>query len=108
MTLEDVLANERGEAAVLRARKHGAEADAIERVCDRVSAALAHYLTWLSESEAALRSSRSRAWLREHFAGMASKGDAKREGRHRLYRASGLPETVNPQDARQRGRRLVA
>jgi hypothetical protein len=107
VTLEDVLANEREDAAVLRARGLADRAADIERVCDRVSEALAHYLKWLSETEASLWSDHGAAWLRERFDGMASRGDAKRIGRHRLYRASALPQAANASDVAKRAARLV-
>lgn len=59
-TLEQVLADCRGEAAVLRANGHGAQAASMDAVCDRVREAMRDYLDWLSEDEARLMSGRTR------------------------------------------------
>lgn len=95
MTVEEVLANEREEAAILRARGLADRADDIERVCDRVAQALDVYLRWLSETEASLWSGRSPDYLRQRFAGMAADGNARKQGRSRFYRASALPRTAD-------------
>lgn len=104
MTLEDVLANEREDAAILRARGLADRADDIERVCDRVAESLQHYLQWLSESEASLWSGHSAKWLRARFAGLQAQGDAKRQGRYRYYRASAIPRSVDVAQLRQMAR----
>lgn len=108
MTLEDVLANQRGEAAVLRARGLTARADDIERVCDEIASALPHYLSWLSESEAALWSGQSRAWLRDRRDGWGERGDARKQGRGWFYRASALPRRADLVGAAVRARRMIA
>ena len=66
-SLDQVLADARGELPILR--KHGQHhvADAIERLCDEVSEAAAPFLTWLSEAEAQLQSDHAAAWLRRRF-----------------------------------------
>lgn len=77
MSLEQVLADARGEAQVLR--KHGQEAvaTAIEGLCGDVAAAAEPYLRWLSEVEASLRSRRKVPWLRQRFARWESEGFAR-------------------------------
>lgn len=99
-----MLANEREEAAVLRARGLSGRADDIERVCDRVAEALGQYMRWLPESEAALWSGHTTRWLRARFEGYRQQGDARREGRRRYYRASALPRSVDVAGLRQMAR----
>jgi hypothetical protein len=55
-TLEQVLADERGDAAVMRAKGFTREAEMVEKMCDRFATAAADFLDWLSEDEAMLRS----------------------------------------------------
>lgn len=108
MTLEDTLADSRGEAAVLRANGHGAQADSMERVCDRVAESMAAYLDWLTEDEAHSRSGKSVAWLRERFAGWLDLGLARysdtRPAR-RQYRRVIIPVRANLDAARADARR---
>lgn len=94
-SLEDVLADERGQAAVLRHNGHGAEAEKIERVCERVARAMAEYLTWLSEDDAMLRSGKPAAFFRRQFPEWEAVGDAKKVGRRRYYRASRIPQGLD-------------
>ena len=104
-TLEDVLADERGAAQVLRANGHAHDAELIERVCDRVSEAAEDYLRWLSEADARLRSGRSVAWLRSRFPEWERAGHAKMLRGARRYRALVIPERAHLSDAREAGRR---
>jgi hypothetical protein len=79
----------------------------IDRVCDRVSTALSHYLNWLNESEAALWSGHGKNWLREHRAGFTAVFDARKVGRHWFYRASALPRAAALNGASDRARLLI-
>ncbi len=101
-SLEEVLSSERQEAAVLRKRGLTDRADDIERMCDRIVKAMPTHLKWLSESEAIAWSGKSGAWLRGRFAGWSLTSDAKKEGRHRYYRASALPRDVDVAALRRR------
>lgn len=75
--LDQVIADNRGELAVLR--KHGQRelAEAIERVLEEVAEASAPFTVWLSEGEAQLRSGKSRQWLRVRFAAWERQGLAR-------------------------------
>lgn len=105
--LLQVLADWRGEAAVLR--KHGAEpvAVAIERVCEAVAAAAEPFTTFLSEPDAKLRSGKSAGWLRTRFADWERAGFAKSERGQRYYLECVVPMRVNVGAARAAGRRAA-
>lgn len=102
--LGQVLADLRGEAAVLRRQGHNRQAATIEDVCDKVQDAAPDYLTWLSEDDAMLRSGRSRAYLRVRFPEYEANGMARRDGRRRRYRACIIPRRANLDAARAAGR----
>jgi len=103
-TLEDVLADELGQAAVLRHNKHTHDADLIERVVGRVRASAEDYILWLSEGAAQMRSGKSRTWLRSHFAEWCSQGHARMNGRHREYRQLIVPQRVHVSAEAEAGR----
>lgn len=95
VTLEQVLADARGELPILRKHGAGQVADAIETLCDQVSRAAEAYLTWLSEPEAAIVSGKSRDWLRHRFARWERDGHARiapNNKRQRQYRLVILPK----------------
>lgn len=102
--LEQVLADERGQAQVLRHNGHAHDADLIERVCDRVSSAAEDYLRFLEESDAQLRSNRSTDWLRSQFPKWEQQGNAKKVAGRRYYRMLVIPQRVNLSAAREEGK----
>lgn len=104
MMLEQVLANWREDAAVLRRRGHPHDAELIERLCDEVAASAEDFLRWLTESEAALRAGRSPKWLQRQFAGWVALGLARHDGRRRLYRMVIIPQRAQPSLAHEAGR----
>jgi hypothetical protein len=85
-TLEDVMAAWRADAATLKRLGHAHEADLIERVLKDVEAAAEEYMTWLTESDARLRSGKSERWIRQLWRQLKPLGHAHtdREGRRRL------------------------
>lgn len=105
--LEQVLADHRGDAAVLRRKGHARDADLIERICDDVGRAAEEYLRWISEEDAQLRSGWSRERLRAHFAEWERQGHARRDGKKRLYRMLIVPRRANTIAAREAGRRAA-
>lgn len=111
MTLEQVLADIRGEAAVLRANGHGAQASSMEAVADRVRDCMQSYLDWLTEDEAQLRSGRSATWLRAQFGRWLDIGMARWQGEgrraKRQYRRCIVPQRPNAQSAYEAGRRAA-
>jgi len=100
--LEDVLAELREDAEVLRRNGHTAQAISIEHACTRVAVAMRDYLDWLTEDEAMLKSGYTLGKLRKRFPEWAALTPAmarlKGEGRRakRLYRRCIVPQ-------RQRG-----
>jgi hypothetical protein len=107
--LEQVLADHRGNAAVLRHEGHPTQADSIERVCDDVAASMRDYLDWLTEDDAQLASAWSVARLRRSFPGWQAVNMAKLvgEGRRakRLYRHCIVPRRANEFIDYEAGRR---
>ncbi len=106
MTLDLVLADLRGEAAVLRANGHKQQAETLERACERVAEACPDYLRWLSLDEAVIRSGRSPAFLRGRAAEWEALGHARRQGRRWWFRAIVVP--VKPLRAIERARGTAA
>lgn len=105
-TLEQVLADLRGDAAVLRRNGHVHDAELLERTCDQVAEAAHEYVTHLSEGEAMLRSSHSREWLRSRFPEWEAQGNAWRDPRGvRTYRMLVVPRRANTERAFEAGRR---
>ena len=104
---EDVLADFRGEAAVLRHNGHKAQAESMERICDTLAEAMPDYLTWLSESEAVLRSGWRVRRLREAFPGWEAQGMAEKRGRLRYYRQVMIPRRANLEAARADAERMA-
>lgn len=102
-SIERVIADEREQAAILRANGHQTDARIIERVCERVAESLREYLTWLSEPDARLRSGRSVEWLRGRFAEWASEGMAEVRGGRRYYRAVIVPMRAHTSAAFEAG-----
>lgn len=97
-TLEQVLADARGEIPILRRHGQHALADAIERLCDQVHEAATPFLRWLSESEAQLRSHRSREWLRRRFPAWERSGLARwnpHRPNQRQYLECAIPQDIN-------------
>lgn len=105
--LDTVLADLRGEAAVLRRAGHREQADAYERFASLVADATEDFRTFLTEPQAALRSGKSQAWLRSRFAGWLADGNARHGTRRgeRLYRALVVPRRPNIEAALEAGRR---
>lgn len=103
--LEDVLADWRGQAAVLRANGHPSQAQSIEDVCDSVASCMVDYLMILTEEEACSRSGRGTEFLRTRFPAWEASGMAFRVGRHRRYRAAAVPVRPNLDAARAEARR---
>jgi hypothetical protein len=85
VTLEQVLADAREDAAALRRHGHKHDAELIEALCDKVADAAFEYLNWLTEGEAKLRS-----------------------GHSAEYRAVCVPQRGNREAAREAGRRAGA
>jgi hypothetical protein len=107
-TPEQVLADERESANVLRRKGHRHDAELIEGVCDRFAASIVDYLNWLTEGEAKLRSGHSAEYLRARFPQWLEQGLARWDGKKRQYRAVVVPQRGNREAAREAGRRAGA
>jgi hypothetical protein len=104
-TLDEVIAEGRGEASVLASHGHHGQAKTLELFVERVVAAARPYLTWLSDAEAKLRSGKSVDWLRARFPAWEAAGLAKTVGRTRYYRELVIPVRAHEDEARELGRR---
>ncbi len=102
--LETVLADARGEAAVLKGNRAAFSVDRIERLLSDVQSAAEDWLTWLSEKDAAVRCGFSVDWLRGRFEALRRDGHARLAGRARQYRACAIPRRANVVTAAARGR----
>lgn len=103
-TLEQVLADARGEAAVLRRAGHRDQADYIEALCDRVAKSTEDYSRFISEADAKIRSNKATDWLRERFRQWQSEGNAEIRGNVRYYRMLVVPKRPDLDAARKAGR----
>ncbi len=102
--LEQVLADARGEAAVLRSHGHQAQAKSLEGLADLVTESMRAYLAILSESEASLRSGWSVARLRGRFPEWETQGFAMLDERgRRRYRQAIVPVRADLDAARRAG-----
>lgn len=101
--LAHIVAGWRGEAAVLKKHKQHALAAQLEQCADDVESAAADWLTWLSESDAMIRSGKSRDWLRVHFSEWEREGHARLHGRERRYRRVIVPVKRTLSHARAAG-----
>ena len=75
--LEQVIADRRSEAAVLRRHGQTAIADALESFADDVAESAHPFLEWLTETDAMLHSGHSEEWLRKRFPAWERQGLAR-------------------------------
>lgn len=104
-TPEQVVADWRGDAAVLRSRGHVRDADLLETCADDIWRALAGFLEWLSEPDARLKSGRSQQYFRDHFTEWHALGLAELRGRTRYFRSVIVPQRSHISAARLAGLR---
>ena len=105
LSLEEILANEREDAAVLRRRGHARDADLIDSILDRVVGAAEDYITWLDEPDAVTRSGQVANWLRKQFPAWRSEGHARTNERGvRQYRKCIIPQRGHKRTASEAGR----
>src|SRR5574338_830094 len=96
-TIEQVLADARGELPVLRKHGQSALADAIERLCDEMAEAAEPFTRWLSETEAVLGSPHAAPWFRQRFRAWEKQGLARwspRNKQERQYLSVIVPQRV--------------
>lgn len=102
--LEQVIADVRGEAAVLRKNRAAFSVDRIELLCEQIEAATEEWRVFLSEKDAAIRCGYGDGWLRARFETWRREGHARMVGRARQYRACVVPRRANTVSAAARGR----
>jgi hypothetical protein len=96
MELNQLLADYRGEAAVLRKNGHKDQAESIERVCDAVAEATESYRRFLGEADALLYSGKAKKTLRRLYPELAAQGNAHQDAKgRRYYREMCLPRRVS-------------
>ena len=102
--LKQVLADWRGDAAVLRRHGQRALADQLEACAAEVQIAAEEWLTMLTESEASLFSGETVRWLQSRFPALERRGMAMKEGKTRMYRQCALPRRAETARAYEEGR----
>jgi hypothetical protein len=102
---EQIIADWRGDAQVLRSRGHGHDADLLEKCADEMDAGLGGFLKWLSEGEAMLKSGRSKDYFRNHFAEWSALGLAELRNNARFFRNVIVPQRAHASAARLAGLR---
>lgn len=106
--LEQVIADKRSDAQVLRAHGQETVARIIEDFASEVATAAEEYLRWIGETDAAMMSGKSEKWLRGQFPNWEQLGHARKgQNGKREYRMLILPRRVNLSAAREEGRRAV-
>ena len=98
--LETVLADWREKASTLRSVRHQHDADLIDAFCDDVARAAEDYMSFLSETDAMLRSGKSVGWLRARFAEWLEQGHAEKRKVVRYDRALVIPRRPDLEAAR--------
>jgi hypothetical protein len=104
VNIEEQLANYHEEAAILERAGHTRDAALLRRIAGEVRTSLGDYLSWLSEPEGSLWSGHTERWLRERFDMWRAMGHARKNGRHRQYRAAILPRGVDYVGLREQAR----
>lgn len=108
MTLEQVIADAREEAAVIRRSGNTGQADYVERLLDRVSGAAEDYLRWIKEPDAMIKSGLAERTLRRRFRELLDCGLARYgPNREREYRSIAVPPRPAVIQARERGRQIA-
>lgn len=104
LDLEQIIADAREEAAVLRRSGNAGQADYVEALLDRVERGAEDYLRWLTEADAIIKSGLAERTLRRRFRELLDCGLARYSAkREREYRACAVPPRPNVADARARG-----
>jgi len=105
--LEQVVADARGEAAVLRSNRASFSVDRVEQILDDVALAAEPYITWLSENDAAMRRGVTPPTMAGYFAAMLRDGNARLSGRARQYRMCAVPQRAQTVAVAARARAIA-
>lgn len=107
-SLEQIIADAREEAQVLRRAGNVGQAEYVDGLLTKVRDAAEDFITWLSESDAMLKSGLSERTLRRRFRDMLDCGTARYgNGRKREYLACGIPRQPDVQRQRARGQQAA-
>ncbi len=107
--LADVLADARGEAAVLRRSGNAGQAEYVESLCNDIAASAEDYLRRLSLSDARLKSGLAVRTLKRRHRELVDCGLAGFDDRGQVwFRACAIPQRAGVVQSRERGRRAVA
>lgn len=92
MTIEEAIASARGDAEVMERCGGSYKPAVVLRMLDAIERAAVPFASWLSESDAMLRSGRGITYFRSRFIGWERSGLAEKRGRIRYYRAAVVPQ----------------
>lgn len=105
-TLEQILADAREEAQVLRANGAGFAVERVERLLDDVAGQTEDARVFLSEAQAMLKSGLAERTMRLRFRWLKECGLARYGAKHRReYRADAVPQRVDVQAQYEAGRK---
>lgn len=106
-TPEQVIADWREHAKVLRMRGHAHDGDMLEKCADEITESMQPLLAWISEPDALLKSGRGVEYFRSRFPEWASQALplAELRGRQRWYRSIIVPQRAHASIARRAGLR---
>lgn len=108
LELRQVLANARGDAAVLRRAGNEGQAEYIEKLCDSVKESAEDYMTWLEESDAKLRSGWTDRTARRRFGELQECGLARWLDGRRQFKMCAVPPRSSPEEQKARGVQVVS
>lgn len=109
MDLSEVIADARGEAAVLRRAGNVGQAEYVESLCDKVAGAAEDYLKRLSLADARLKSGLNERTLKRRHRELMDCGLAGFDDRRQMwFRACAVPQRAAVVQQRERGRRAIA
>ena len=106
--LAQVIADWRGEAAVLRRRGDDRAAKLLEQCAGETAGASAEYTMWLSEGESALRSGWSAEQVRRHARKFLHTPHVRYERRRYILRACIVPRRAHDELMRAAAEQAVA
>lgn len=102
--LGDVVADWREDAKILKARGYPVEAERLQAMSDEVFTVAEDFITWLSESQAYLKSGLSYRTLRRRFRELLDCGLARYNLKgEREYRSCAIPPRPDARAARAAG-----
>lgn len=102
--LDTIIADAFAESRTLEGNRAAFSVDRVREILGDVREATEEWTTWLSETDAAIRSGYTEATLRGKFENLRRDGHARLVGKNRQYRACAVPRRANVVAAAARGR----